>query len=38
MGATNAEKSTVSDGALNAVRISAPNSCSIDDPDCEACQ
>jgi ribonucleoside-diphosphate reductase alpha chain len=38
MGATNAEKSTISDGALNAVRISAPNACSIDDPDCEACQ
>jgi ribonucleoside-diphosphate reductase alpha chain len=37
LGATNAEKSTISDGALNAVDIT-PKVCSIDDPDCEACQ
>ncbi len=40
--ATTAEKSTISDGALNAVASSAPAplpaACSIDDPDCEACQ
>jgi ribonucleoside-diphosphate reductase alpha chain len=38
LGATNVEKSTISDGALNAVNITKPNLCSIDDPDCEACQ
>jgi ribonucleoside-diphosphate reductase alpha chain len=42
MGATNTEKSTVvHDGALNAVQSmesSAPKACSIEDPDCEACQ
>ncbi|MBB71466.1 MAG: ribonucleoside-diphosphate reductase subunit alpha [Legionellales bacterium] len=40
LGATNAEKSTVHDGALNAVQpaTQAPKACSIDDPDCEACQ
>jgi ribonucleoside-diphosphate reductase alpha chain len=40
LGASNAEKSTVSDGALNAVKIdvSAPKACSILDPDCDACQ
>lgn len=40
MGASNAEKSTVTDGALNAVKIvdEAPKVCSILDPDCEACQ
>lgn len=40
MGATNTEKATISDGALNAVKIgsAAPKACSIDDPDCEACQ
>ena len=39
LGATNAEKSTVTDGALNAVKIdTAPKACSITDPDCEACQ
>jgi ribonucleoside-diphosphate reductase alpha chain len=31
MGASNAEKSTIADGVLNAV-------CPIQDPDCEACQ
>lgn len=36
LGATNAEKSTITDGALNAVIT--PKACSIDDPDCEACQ
>lgn len=35
LGATNAEKSTISDGALNAVDIKV---CSIQDPDCESCQ
>jgi ribonucleoside-diphosphate reductase alpha chain len=43
LGATNAEKSTISDGVLNAVKITAPASaapqaCAIDDPECEACQ
>ena len=40
MGATNAEKSTISDGALNAVKLeeSQPKVCSILDPECEACQ
>ena len=39
VGASNAEKSTVTDGALNAVKINAePKVCSIIDPDCEACQ
>lgn len=40
LGASNAEKSTVTDGALNAVKIIAEESkvCSILDPDCEACQ
>jgi len=39
MGATNAEKSTVTDGALNAVKISdEPKVCSVLDPDCDACQ
>lgn len=33
LGATNAEKSTVTTGTLNAV-----NACAIDNPDCEACQ
>jgi len=51
MGATAAEKSTISDGALNAVKATMseiveaapvaapiPLACSIDNPDCEACQ
>jgi ribonucleoside-diphosphate reductase alpha chain len=42
LGATDAEKSTVHTGALNAVKISeetaGPKICSIEDPDCEACQ
>lgn len=42
LGATNAEKSTIHDGALNAVKpvVSEPEAkvCSILDPDCEACQ
>jgi ribonucleoside-diphosphate reductase alpha chain len=38
LGATNAEKSTITDGALNAVKMDEPKSCSILDPDCEACQ
>jgi ribonucleoside-diphosphate reductase alpha chain len=38
LGATNAEKSTVTDGALNAVKLEEPKVCSILDPDCEACQ
>jgi ribonucleoside-diphosphate reductase alpha chain len=40
LGASNAEKSTLTDGALNAVKIedTAPKACSILDPDCEACQ
>ncbi len=41
LGATNTEKSTVENNALNAVKTdaaSAPKACSIDNPDCEACQ
>ena len=39
LGATSAEKSTVQDNALNAVKMGEPaKTCSIDDPDCEACQ
>lgn len=43
LGASDAEKSTVSKGTLNAVRVEAeissqPKLCSIEDPDCEACQ
>lgn len=38
LGATQAEKSTGQAGALNAVKISGPKACSIDNPDCEACQ
>ena len=38
LGASNAEKSTVTDGALNAVKIEEVKVCSILDPDCEACQ
>lgn len=39
LGATNAEKATINDGALNAVQVdSTPKACSIDNPDCEACQ
>lgn len=39
MGATNAEKSTIHDGALNAVTADdMPKACAIDDPECEACQ
>jgi ribonucleoside-diphosphate reductase alpha chain len=43
LGATSAEKSTVKAGALNAVPVSGgvaaePKFCSIDNPDCEACQ
>ena len=49
MGATSAEKSTINDNSLNAVQSTpaapmsagpapVPQACSIDDPDCEACQ
>ncbi len=42
LGATNAEKATIADGALNAVKLepqaAAPKACAVDDPDCEACQ
>ena len=39
LGASNAEKSTINDGALNAVKINPTQAtCSIDNPDCEACQ
>lgn len=40
MGATNAEKSTIHDGALNAVQAeeNGPKVCSIIDPGCESCQ
>jgi len=42
MGATHVEKTSIHDGRLNAVQTggydSAPKACSLDDPDCEACQ
>lgn len=39
MAATGTEKATIADGKLNAVNVnSAPKACSIDDPECEACQ
>ncbi len=38
MGATNAEKSTLATGALNAVKLDEPKVCLIDNPECEACQ
>jgi ribonucleoside-diphosphate reductase alpha chain len=43
LGATSAEKSTINSGTLNAVSSAAapaavPMACSIDDPECEACQ
>src|SRR5436190_7231266 len=39
LGATNTEKATVHDGALNAVKNdSEPKACLITDPTCEACQ
>src|SRR5690606_6011165 len=47
MAATSTEKSTVATGRLNAVSAGAsesasaaevPSACSIDNPDCEACQ
>ncbi len=44
LGATHAEKSTVQAGALNAVPVDGglggdlAKACSIDNPDCEACQ
>jgi ribonucleoside-diphosphate reductase alpha chain len=37
MAATNTEKSTINDGKLNAVETQGA-ACSINDPDCEACQ
>ena len=44
-GATTTEKSTIATGELNAVSVSqesmnaeAPEACSVEDPDCEACQ
>lgn len=38
MGATNAERSTIEDSALNAVQNAEPKACLITDPTCEACQ
>lgn len=39
MGATNAEKSTIHDNALNAVQSEKePKVCAITDPGCESCQ
>lgn len=38
LGATSTEKATIDDGALNSVAKAAPKACSIDNPDCEACQ
>ncbi len=45
LGATDTEKSTIHTGTLNAVKnndttvgSAAPKACSLDDPDCEACQ
>lgn len=37
LGATNTERATIQDDKLNAVKVE-PKACSIDDPDCEACQ
>jgi ribonucleoside-diphosphate reductase alpha chain len=48
LGATQAEKSTINTSTLNAVSATqaaqaaepaaVPKACSLDDPDCEACQ
>ena len=41
LAATTTEKSTVSDNSLNKVSSGAaavPLACSLDDPECEACQ
>lgn len=42
LGATSTEKSTIADGKLNAVKTESadelPKACSIDNPECEACQ
>ena len=44
LAATGTEKSTIDTGALNAVKTEVsepapvPMACSLDDPDCEACQ
>lgn len=39
LGATSTEKATITDNSLNAVaQNNNPKVCSIDDPDCEACQ
>ncbi len=41
LGATSVEKSTLNDGALNAVRgpvAEGPKACAVNDPQCEACQ
>ena len=38
LGATSAEKSTTNAGALNAVQVEEAKFCSIDNPECEACQ
>ena len=39
LGATDSEKSSIEDNRLNAVKVSnQPQACSIDNPDCEACQ
>ncbi|MDP1574943.1 MAG: ribonucleoside-diphosphate reductase subunit alpha [Coxiellaceae bacterium] len=42
LGATSTEKSTITDGKLNAVQVGSsdelPKACSIDNPECEACQ
>ena len=39
LGATDSEKSSVNESTLNAVKVdTSPQMCSIDDPDCEACQ
>ncbi len=38
LGASHAEKSTGQGGELNAVSAHLPKACSIDNPDCEACQ
>lgn len=36
--ASHTEKSTLTDGTLNAVKLAEPKACLITDPDCEACQ
>ena len=38
LGASDTEKATIHTGTHNAVKLQTQQQCSIDDPDCEACQ